>query len=80
MWLSKHHLLTDESDDRRAITDLGLAAGKVRRVAQVQVDGIWGEVKVKVLVVCESLFLFGTSGLTSLGQFYAKCWTIEQCF
>ena len=80
MWLSKHHLLTDESDDRRAITDLGLAAGQVRRVAQVQVDGIWGEVKVKVLVDCESLFLFGTSGLTSLGQFYAKCWTIEQCF
>ena len=80
MRLPKHHLLTDESDGRYAITDLGLAAGQVRRVAYVQIDGIWGQVWVNALADGEFLFLFGTSGLRSLGQFYAKRWTIELCF
>ncbi|WP_345071031.1 transposase, partial [Hymenobacter fastidiosus] len=39
-----------------------------------------GQVWVKALAEGEFLFLFGTAGLTSLGQFYAKRWTIEQCF
>ena len=80
MRLPKHHLLTDERGHRRAITDLGLAVGQVRRLAHRQVDGVWGQVWVKALADGEFLFLFGTSGLTSLGQFYAKRWTIEQCF
>jgi len=54
--------------------------GQVRRFARVQVDGVWGQAWVKALADGELLFLFGTSGLTSLGQFYAKRWTIEQCF
>ena len=80
MRLPKHHLLTAESGDRRAIADLGLRVGQVRRFAQVQVDGVWGQAWVKALADGEFLFLFGTSSLTSLGQFYAKRWTIEQCF
>ena len=80
MRLPKHHLLTAESGERRAITDLGLAVGQVRRFARVQVDGVWGQAWVNALEGGEFLFLFGTSGLTSLGQFYAKRWTIEQCF
>ena len=80
MRLPKHHLLTAESGERRAIADLGLAVGQVRRFARVQVDGVWGQAWVKALAGGEFLFLFGTSGLTSLGQFYAKRWTIEQCF
>jgi hypothetical protein len=80
MRLPKHHLLTDESGRRRAIADLGLAVGQVRRVAHVQVDGVWGQAWVKALEGGEFLFLFGTSGLTSLGPLYAKRWTIEQCF
>lgn len=80
MRLPKHHLLTDESGGRRVIADLGLAQGQVRRVAHVQVDSVWGQVWVKALAEGEFLFLFGTTGLTSLGQFYAKRWTIEQCF
>ena len=78
--LPKHHLLTDESGGRRAIADLGLAAGQVRRLTHVQVDGVWGQVWVKALADGEFLFLFGTAGLSSLEQFYAKRWTIEQCF
>ena len=80
MRLPKHHLLTDENGCRYAIADLGLAVGASRRFAGVQVDGVWGQVWVKALAEGEFLFLFGTSGLHSLGQFYAKRWTIEQCF
>ena len=80
MRLPKHHLLRDESGGQRAIADLGLSQGQVWRVARVQVDGVWGQAWVKALAGGEFLFLFGTSGLTSLGQFYAKRWTIEQCF
>jgi len=80
MRLPKHHLLTDENGCRRAIADLGLAVGASRRFAGVQVDGVWGQVWVKALAEGEFLFLFGTAGLHSLGQFYAKRWTIEQCF
>ena len=80
MRLPKHHLLTAESGERRAIADLGLVVGQGRRFARVQVDGVWGQAGVKALADGEFLFLFGTSGLTSLGQFYAKRWTIEQCF
>ncbi|GAA3999137.1 IS4-like element ISLpn9 family transposase [Hymenobacter fastidiosus] len=80
MRLPKHHLLTAESGERCAIADLGLAVGQVRRFAHRQVDGVWGQVWVKALAEGEFLFLFGTAGLTSLGQFYAKRWTIEQCF
>ena len=72
MLLPKHHLLTDQSGGRRAIADLGLAAGQVRRLAHVQVDGVWGQVWVKALADGEFLFLFRTTGLSSLGQFYAK--------
>jgi hypothetical protein len=80
MRLPKHHLLRDESGGQCAIADLGLTQGQVYRVAQVQVDGVWGQAWVKALAGGEFLFLFGTSGLTSLGQFYARRWTIEQCF
>ena len=80
MRLPKHHLLTDENGCRHAIADLGLAVGASRRFAGVQVDGVWGQVWVKALAEGEFLFLFGTAGLHSLGQFYAKRWTIEQCF
>ena len=80
MRLPKHHLLTDENGCRHAIADLGLAVGASRRFAGVQVDGVWGQVWVKALAEDEFLFLFGTAGLHSLGQFYAKRWTIEQCF
>ena len=80
MRLPKHHLLTDQNGCRHAIADLGLAVGASRRFAGVQVDGVWGQVWVKALAEGEFLFLFGTSGLHSLGQFYAKRWTIEQCF
>ena len=80
MRLAKHHLLTAESGECRAIADLGLVVGQVRRFARVPVDGVWGQAWVKALADGEFLFLFGTSGLTSLGQFYAKRWTIEQCF
>ena len=60
--------------------DLGLAVGQVRRLAHRQVDGVWGQFWVKALTDGAFLFLFGTSGLTSLGQFYGKRWTIEPCF
>ncbi len=80
MRLPKHHLLTEQSGRRRASADRGLAQGQVRRVAHVQVDGVGGQVWVKALAEGEFLFLFGTAGLSSLGQFYAKRWTIEQCF
>ena len=80
MRLPKNYLLTDERGGRRAIADLGLVVGQVYRRAHVQVDGVWGQVWVNALADGEFLFLFGTSGLTSLGQFYAKRWTIEQCF
>ncbi len=42
MRLPKHHLLTTERGERRAIADLGLAVGQVRCLARVQVDGVWG--------------------------------------
>ena len=80
MRLPKHHLLTDAQGHRQAITDWGLAQGQVRRLAQRQVDGVWGQVWVKALAGGEFLFLFGTPGLQQLGQLYAKRWTIEQCF
>ena len=80
MRLPKHHLLTEVCGRRRAIADLGLAVGQVRGFAHVQVDGVWGQAWIKALAGGEFLFLFGTSGLTSLGQFYARRWTIEQCF
>ena len=80
MRLPKHHLLTEQNGRRRAIADLGMTVGQVRRFAHVQVDGVWGQVWVKSLAEGEFLVLFGTAGLTSLGQFYAKRWTIEQCF
>ena len=67
MRLPKHHLLTAESSERRAITDLGLAVGQVRRFARIQVDGVWGQAWVKALANGELLFFLGTSGLTSLG-------------
>lgn len=67
MRLPKHHLLTDESGDRCAIADLGPGVGQVRRVAQMQVDGVWGQVWVKALADGEFLFLFGTSGLSLRG-------------
>ena len=80
MRLHKHHLLPEQSGRRRTIADLGLAVGQVRRFIHVQVDGVWGQIWVNVLADGEFLLLFGTSGLKSLGQFYAKRWTIEQCF
>ena len=78
MRLLRHHLLTDAHDQRQAIADLGLAVGQVRRFAQRQVDGVWGQVWVKALAGSD--FLFGTIGLPNLGQLYARRWTIEQCF
>ena len=80
MRLPRHHLLTDAHDQRQAIADLGLAVGQVRRFAQRQVDGVWGQVWVKALAGGDFLFLFGTIGLPDLGQLYARRWTIEQCF
>ena len=77
MRLPKHHLLSDKNGYRRAITDLGLAVGESRRFTCMQVDGVWVKVWVKVLAENKFLFLIGTSGLHSLGQFYAKRWTIE---
>lgn len=80
MRLPKHQLLTDEQGRRQAIADWGLAVGQVRRLAQRQVDGVWGHVWVKALAGSEFLFLFGTPGLQQMGQLYTKRWTIEQCF
>ena len=80
MRLPRHHLLTDAHGQRRAVADLGLAVGQVRRLAQRQVDGVWGQVWVKALAGGDFLFLFGTAGLPDLGQLHARRWTIEQCF
>ena len=80
MRLPRHHLLTNAHDQAQAIADLGLAVGQVRRFAQRQVDGVWGQVWVKALAGGDFLFLFGTIGLPDLGQLYARRWTIEQCF
>ena len=80
MRVPRHHLLTDAHDQCQAIADLGLSVGQVRRLAQRQVDGVWGQVWVKALAGGEFLFLFGTAGLPDLGQLYARRWTIEQCF
>ena len=67
MRMPKNNLLNEPSGCRRAIADLGLAVGQVRRMALVQVNGVWGQVWVKALVDGEFLFFFGTSGLSSLG-------------
>lgn len=80
MRLPRHHLLTLASGQRRAVADLGLAQGQVRRFAQCQVDGVWGQAWVQALTGGEFLFLFGNVGLPYMGQLYAKRWTIEQCF
>lgn len=80
MRLPRHHLLTDDRGQCQAIADLGLCVGQVRRLAQRQVDGVWGQVWVKALAGGDFLFLFGTAGLPDLGQRYARRWTIEQCF
>jgi len=80
MRLPRHHLLPDAHDQRQAVADLGLAVGQVRRFAQRQVDGVWGQVWVKALAGGDFFFLSGTSGLPDLGQRYARRWTIELCF
>ncbi|MGI4871555.1 MAG: transposase [Janthinobacterium lividum] len=80
MRLPRHHLLTLPNGQQRAIAELGLAQGQVRRFAHCQVDGVWGQVWVKALADNDFLFLFATAGLGWLDQLYAKRWTIEQCF
>ena len=75
-----HHLLTQADEQRQAIADLGLAHGQVRRFAQCQLDGVWGQAWVRALAGGEFLFLFGSVGLPYMDQLYAKRWTIEQCF
>lgn len=80
MRLPRHHLLTHPSGRCQAVADLGLAGGQVRRFAQVQVDGVWGQVWVKALASGDFLFLFGNVALPYLGQLYANRWTIEQGF
>ncbi|RYE90790.1 MAG: IS4 family transposase [Cytophagaceae bacterium] len=80
MRLPRHHLLTFPSGRQQAITDLGLLVGQTRRLAHCQVDGVWGQVWVKVLAGNDFLFLFASAGLGWLDQLYAKRWTIEQCF
>ncbi|MGI4870509.1 MAG: hypothetical protein ACRYFX_04945 [Janthinobacterium lividum] len=42
MRLPKHHLLTYADGRQQAIANLDLAEGQVRRVANCQVDGVWG--------------------------------------
>lgn len=80
MRLPKHHHVTLPDGRCRAIADLGLAVGQVRRFARAQVDGVWGQVWVKALAGGDFLFLFATAGLGAPGAFYARRWTIEQCF
>jgi hypothetical protein len=80
MRVPKHHHLTQLSGECRAVATLGLAPGQVRRFAQVQVDGVWGQALVKALDGGQFLFLFGSGSLPDLGPLYAQRWSIEQCF
>ena len=78
--LPKQHHLTHATGRRQAVAALALAPGQVRRFAQAQVDGSWGQVWVKALDGGQFLFLFGSGDLPDLGRLYAQRWSIEQCF
>lgn len=80
MRLPKHHVLTDRSGRRHAVSDWNLRPGQCRQLAECQVDGVWGAAQVTALAGGEYLFLFGTAPLAFFSQFYRKRWTIEACF
>jgi len=78
--LPKHHQLTRVDGRRRAVAELGLAPGQVRRFGQCLVDGVWGQAWVQALAGGDFLYLFGTVDVAYMGQLYRKRWTIEQVF
>ena len=80
MRLPRHHHLTLPDGQVRAVADLGLAVGQVRRWPQVQVAGVRGMVWVTALADGDFLFLFGNVGLAYMDQCHARRWTSEQCF
>ena len=80
MRLPRHHHITAPDGQVRAVADLGLAVGEVRRWPRAQVDGVWGMVWVEALADGDFRFLFGNVGLPYMDQLYARRWTIEQCF
>ncbi|RZK21398.1 MAG: hypothetical protein EOO56_11365 [Hymenobacter sp.] len=53
MRLPRRHLLTFPTGRQLAITDLGLSVGQMQRFAQCQVDGVWGQVYIKALVLSQ---------------------------
>ena len=80
MRLPKHHLLTDRQGRSHAVADWQLQPGQCRRLAECQVEGVWGGAQVTALAGGEYLFLFGTANPAYLGHLYRKRWTMEACF
>lgn len=80
MRVPKHHPLVYANGQRRPVAQLGLVAGRVRHVARVQVDGVWGQARVQLLEGGDFFYLFASDGLRGLATLYARRWGIEQCF
>ena len=67
MRLPRHHHLTLPDGQVRAVADLGLTVGHVRRWPRAQVAGVWGMVWVKALADGDFLFLFDNVGACLTG-------------
>lgn len=80
MRMPRHHTITDRNGHQRTLDEFALKPNIALLLSDCQVDGVWGDVWLKVLKDGEYLFLFGTATLKFMGQFYRKRWTIEACF
>ncbi len=80
MRLPRHHLLTGQEGQQRAIATLTFRPNQPVLLKNCQVDGVWGNVWVSALDNGDYLFLFGNIEPEYMGQIYRKRWTIEACF
>jgi hypothetical protein len=78
--MPKHHPLVHANGASQPVAALGLAPGQVRRFSRVQVDGVWGKVRVQALAEGDFHFLFASAEVADPAALYARRWGIEQCF
>ncbi len=78
----RHHKITRQVglDDQVHTVEQLLQGRKTLQLRACSVDGIWGNVYVKVLKDGDLLFLFGTAKVEFLAQLYKKRWQIECSF